>query len=115
MTCKYETKNSRCGLKGCYAYKHTCYTSDCCKCWEPLTNADFIRAMSEKELARHNVHRTYQCDIDYDYDENPYESWTLVFRTSNGEIFYDKESAIEYELDWLQKPQDEVQHETDIL
>ena len=50
MTCKHETKNGRCGLKGCYAYKHTCYTHDCCKCWEPITNADRIRAMSDEEL-----------------------------------------------------------------
>ena len=44
MACKYETKNGRCGLKGCYAYKHTCYTPDCCKCWEPVTNFQRITA-----------------------------------------------------------------------
>ena len=51
MACKYETSNGRCGLKGCYAYRHKCYTEDMCKCHEPPTNADRIRAMSDEELA----------------------------------------------------------------
>ena len=51
MACKYETSNGRCGLKGCYAYRHKCYTEDMCKCNEPPTNADRIRAMSDEELA----------------------------------------------------------------
>lgn len=49
--CKYITKNGRCGLKGCYAYRHKCYTEDMCKCHETPTNADRIRAMSDEELA----------------------------------------------------------------
>ena len=52
MACKYETSNGRCGLKGCYAYRHKCYTEDMCKCHEPPTNADRIRAMSDEELAK---------------------------------------------------------------
>ena len=52
MACKYETSNGRCGLKGCYAYRHKCYTEDMCKCHEPQTNADRIRAMSDEELAK---------------------------------------------------------------
>ena len=50
MACKYETSNGRCGLKGCYAYRHKCYTEDMCKCHEPPTNADRIRAMTDEEL-----------------------------------------------------------------
>lgn len=50
--CKYETKNGRCSLKGSYAYRRKCYTEDSCKCHEPQTNADRIRAMSDEELAR---------------------------------------------------------------
>ena len=57
MACKYETSNGRCGLKGCYAYRHKCYTQDMCKCHEPQTNADRIRAMSDEELA--NVLREF--------------------------------------------------------
>lgn len=49
--CKYETSNGRCGLKGCYAYRHKCFTEDLCKCHEPMTNADRIRAMSDEEVA----------------------------------------------------------------
>lgn len=51
MACKYETSNGRCGLKGCYAYRHKCYTEDMCKCHEPPTNADRIRSMSDENLA----------------------------------------------------------------
>ena len=51
MACKYETSNGRCGLKGCYAYRHKCFTEDLCKCHEPPTNADRIRAMTDEELA----------------------------------------------------------------
>ena len=57
MACKYETYNGRCGLKGCYAYRHKCYTEDMCKCHEPPTNADRIRAMRDEELA--NVLREF--------------------------------------------------------
>ena len=57
MACKYETSNGCCGLKGCYAYRHKCYTEDMCKCHEPQTNADRIRAMSDEELA--NVLREF--------------------------------------------------------
>ena len=49
--CKYITKNGRCGLKGSYAYRHGCFGEDMCRCREPMTNADRIRAMSDKELA----------------------------------------------------------------
>ena len=57
MACKYETSNGRCGLKDCYAYRHKCYTEDMCKCHEPPTNADRIRAMRDEELA--NVLREF--------------------------------------------------------
>ena len=49
--CKYITKNCRCGLKGSYAYRHGCFGEDMCRCREPMTNAQRIRAMSNEELA----------------------------------------------------------------
>ena len=49
--CKYITKNGRCGLKGSYAYRHGCFGEDMCRCREPMTNAQRIRAMSDEELA----------------------------------------------------------------
>ena len=49
--CKYITKNGRCGLKGSYAYRHGCFGEDMCRCREPMTNADRIRAMSDEDLA----------------------------------------------------------------
>ena len=48
--CKYIKKNGRCGLEGSYAYQHGCFGEDRCRCREPMTNADRIRAMSDEEL-----------------------------------------------------------------
>lgn len=59
--CKYETKNGRCGLKGSYAYRHKCFTEDLCKCHEPMTNADRIRAMTDEELVDFLGHNSL-CD-----------------------------------------------------
>lgn len=50
--CKYITKNGRCGLKNSYAYRHGCFGEDMCKCREPMTDVDRIRAMSDEELAK---------------------------------------------------------------
>ena len=50
--CKYITKNGRCGLKGSHAYRHGCFGEDMCRCREPMTNAQKIRAMSDIELAQ---------------------------------------------------------------
>lgn len=52
MKCRYETSNGRCGLKESYAYRHKCYGEDMCKCIEPMTNGDRIRAMTDEELAK---------------------------------------------------------------
>lgn len=62
--CKYITKNGRCGLKNSYAYRHGCFGEDMCKCREPMTNADRIRAMSDEELAEF-IDRCEMNDIDY--------------------------------------------------
>ena len=62
--CKYITKNGRCGLKNSYAYRHGCFGEDMCKCREPMTNVDRIRAMSDEELAKF-IDRCKMNDIDY--------------------------------------------------
>lgn len=77
---------------------------------EPQTNADRIRNMSDEELARRNISETYESGCDYDYEEAPYETWTHMFQTSDNTLFYDEESAIEYELNWLRQP---VKEETE--
>lgn len=65
-----------------------------------MTNADRIRAMSDEELAKNNIR--------YDYDEESYENCALWYETSDGSTFYDEESAVEYELDWLRQPAEGV-------
>ena len=87
MACKYETSNGRCGLNGCYAYRHKCYTEDMCKCHEPLTNADRIRAMTDDEL--NDLFR----DI---YDSGAYDavSYGCGHQTN----------SFEWTMEWLQQP-----------
>lgn len=69
-----------------------------------LTNADRIRAMTDEELAEHNVREGYEYTVDYDYDDNPVGDYTPCYRTTDGSIFRDDKSAVEYELAWLKQP-----------
>lgn len=85
-SCRYETKNGRCGLKDCYAYRHKCFTEDLCKCHEPLTNANRIRAMSDEELAKFIMHGFV-----------PDSFGTLMH---NKRLFFTENDLVE----WLQQP-----------
>ena len=99
MACKYETSNGRCGLKGCYAYRHKCYTEDMCKCHEPQTNADRIRAMSDEEITefvcRNGINTL--CDIICGGECNAIAS----FKKSGDE------ACKEIVMKWLQQPAEE--------
>lgn len=86
--CKYITKNGRCGLKGSYAYRHRCFGEDMCRCREPMTNADHIRAMTDEELAAPLV---YWLDDWGEYD-------TPIGRIES------YEEAIAKTIDWLKQP-----------
>ena len=48
--CKHETKNGICEIHSSYSYCHLCDSENLCKGYEPKTNADRIRAMSDEEL-----------------------------------------------------------------
>lgn len=90
--CKYITKNGRCGLKGSYAYRHGCFGEDMCRCREPMTNAQRIRAMSDEEMAEF-ISSIPMC-VGKDED-------------LNCEIDVCKECF----LRWLQQPAEEDDHE----
>ena len=90
--CKYITKNGRCGLKGSYAYRHGCFGEDMCRCIEPMTNADRIRAMSDEEMAEFIISIPMCVGEDEDL---------------NCEIDVCKECF----LKWLQQPAEEDDHE----
>lgn len=97
--CKYETSNGRCGLKGSYAYRHKCFTEDLCKCHEPKTNADRIRAMSDEELAKWlGDVDCYNCDCCAYQRECRYEYDT---ETVN---YAEKYNCFEGRKKWLQQP-----------
>ncbi len=53
------------------------------------TNADRIRAMTDEELA----------ELLVKYDER-----LCVYRTDDGSVSYDWETAVNAELEWLQQP-----------
>ena len=88
--CKYITKNGRCGLKGSYAYRHGCFGEDMCRCREPMTNADRIRAMSDEELA------VFLADADAEY--------------CHVGLCKDGETCRICCLKWLQQPAEEDDH-----
>lgn len=67
--------------------------------WEPPTNADRIRAMSGKELAKNNVRSIIV--------PSGYRVYTL-FIASDGYQTESKEEAIKHELAWLRQPEEET-------
>lgn len=104
--CKYVTKNGRCGLKDSYAYRHRCFGEDLCRCREPMTNADRIRAMSDEELADFLGKITpINCDCcvymrpcHLEYDEE----------TVN---YAEKYNCKDGFMQWLQQPAEEEEHD----
>ena len=114
MKCKYEGSGVWEGR--CVGTKEVdpCKGYEKCKSYRPdcQTNADKIRSLSDEELAKNNVRLSYQCDIDYNWEEEPYENWNQCYETSDGSTFYDEEDAIEYELKWLRQPVEGEQHGT---
>ena len=96
--CKYEMSNGRCGLKGCYAYRHNCFTEDLCKCYDPQTNGDRIRAMSDEELAEWLVIQTV-------YQESAFSPPS--YRNFLSDLDDTKENAIKDTKEWLKQPAEE--------
>jgi hypothetical protein len=108
MKCKYETTGWYDGMKRCLGTKEVdpCPGYEKCQHFKPyrMTNADRIRAMTDEELAEHNVREGYEYTVDYDYDDNPVGEYTPCYRTTDGSIFWDVDSAVKYELTWLKQP-----------
>ena len=90
--CRYITKNGRCGLKGSYAYRHGCFGEDMCRCREPMTNADRIRAMSDEELAELIDRETDSC-------------------APTGDCEKMSRDCKDCWLEWLQQPAEEDDHD----
>lgn len=57
-----------------------------------IRNLDRIRQMSVEELALLLVHGSYECDVDYDWDENPIPS---------GGVFGNYDDAFDDCVQWL--------------
>lgn len=103
--CKYITKNGRCGLKGSYAYRHGCFGEDMCRCREPMTNADRIRAMSDEELAE------FVDDIAEYVAEGHYCTGFLKVSNFPYSCLDTKECCKKHVVEWLQQPaEDDCEH-----
>lgn len=68
-----------------------------------MTNEQYVKLLSRKQLAELLIQKTYQEEIDYDWDENSYISgYCIVYVTSDGqEYLEDYESALQHECWWL--------------
>ena len=62
-----------------------------CKCFEPATNADRIRAMSDEELAKY-LSNPCECAVDPERDG---------YRECGNDL------CVKYLLEWLQQPAEE--------
>lgn len=62
-----------------------------------IRNLDRIRQMSVEELAPLLVHDSYECDVDYDWDENPIETYDIV----SGGVFGNYDDALDDCVQWL--------------
>ena len=100
--CKYLTKNGRCGLKDSYAYRHGCFGADMCRCREPMTNADRIRAMSDEEIAEYVCRNSINtlCDIICGGECN---AISTLKRSGDW-------ACKEIVMKWLQQPSEEDDH-----
>lgn len=71
-----------------------------------MTNEQYIKSLSRKDLASILIQEGYRENWDYDYDENPFFwSCKTYLVTSDGLEFdeYDYEAALEHECWWLQQ------------
>jgi len=71
-----------------------------------MTNEQYIKSLSRKDLASLLIQKSYREDWDYDYDEEPFFwGYKTIFRTSDGVEFdeYSFDDAVEHECWWLQQ------------
>ena len=66
-----------------------------------IRNLDRIRQMSVEELAPLLVHESYELDVDYDFDENPIETYDTVYNSPSGGVFDNYDDALDDCVQWL--------------
>lgn len=70
-----------------------------------MTNLERIRTLAADELAKLLISHTYEVSENYYFDgesEIPYESYTEVWKTSDGTIFHFEEDALQAQIEYLQ-------------
>lgn len=73
-----------------------------------VSNRIWLQSLTDKELAERLVNCSQEPNYEYNYDED-LELWgfTDVYTTSDGSRFDDLDSAIYYEIWWLNQPHKE--------
>ena len=94
--CKHETQNGICEIHSAYSYCHLCDIENLCKGYDPQTNADRIRAMSDEELAIHLHDFGWDCHLCSEHER--LENEPLL----RGEKCDEK--CMEHCLEWLKQP-----------
>lgn len=70
----------------------------------PISNRMWLQSLTDRELAERLINCSEEPDYTYNYDEE-LELWGFidVYTTSDGTRFDDMDSAIEYEIGWLNR------------
>lgn len=66
------------------------------------TNEEWIRSLPIDDLAIVLINEGMENNWDEDYDGQMYVCGSYdVYTTSDGEVFYDEEDAVDHEVSWL--------------
>lgn len=72
-----------------------------------MTNLELIRTLPADELAKLLISHTYEVSEDWYFNgetEVPYERYDEIWKTSNGNIFYFEEGALQAQIEYLESP-----------
>lgn len=66
-----------------------------------MINLEWVKNLPIEKLAQFLINMTYDCYTDYDWNDEPFESYTTIWECPDGESFLDEEDAIEHIKNWL--------------
>ena len=74
----------------------------------PMSNRRYINSLPDRKFAELTINYSEEADFDYNYDDELEWCGNIdVYITSDGSKFNDLESAIDYEVWWLNQPHKE--------
>lgn len=66
-----------------------------------MTNLEWVKNLPIEKLAQFLINMTYDCCIDYDWDDEPYDSYITIWESPDGVGFLAEKDAIEHTKNWL--------------